>query len=61
MTGKKNILNAIKGAVSLSKPRAAAAITVPYLVTEDTPLTRFVLDRLEGPLKELFVMSFAAQ
>ena len=30
-------------------------------MTDDTPLTRFVLDRLEGPSKELFAMSFAAQ
>ena len=60
MAGKKNIMNAIKRAVSPSKSRATSTATASN-VTQDTPLTRFVLDRLEGPSKELFAMSFAAQ
>ena len=58
MAGKKNIMDAIKRAVSPSKPRATLTAT-PSSDAADTPLTRFVLDRLEGPSKELFAMSFA--
>ena len=61
MGGKKNIMTAIKRAVSPVKPRGTADENGVSFVMEHTPFTRFVMDRLSGPSKELFALSFAVQ
>ena len=60
MTGKKVIMNAIKRAVSPAKLRAASTDSL-ISAAENASLTAVDLDRLEGPSKQLFAMSFAAQ
>ena len=61
MAGKKNIMTKTKRAISPLKPRREADDSGPSSIAEHTPLTRFVMDRLTGPSKELFSLSFAVQ
>ena len=62
MAGKKNVMATIKRAMSPLRPRHAADESVASSVTADhTPLTRFVMNKLTGPSRELFALSFAVQ
>ena len=53
-------MNAIRRAVSPAMLRAASTDSL-ISAAENAPLTAFVLDRLEGPSKQLFAKSFEAQ
>jgi hypothetical protein len=55
-------MNAIKRAVApLQRSRTSVTDAGPSSATEHSLLTEFVLNRLQGPSKELFAISFAAQ
>ena len=55
------MMTKIKRAISPLKPRHEADDSGPSSVAEHTPLTRFVMNKLTGPSKELFALSFAVQ
>ena len=62
MAGKKNVMATIKRAISPLRPRRPADEAAgPSATAEHTPLTKFVMDKLTGPSKELFALSFAVQ
>ena len=61
MTGRMSMMNAIKRAVSPLRPSRTTATDAGSSSTEVASLTEFVLNRLQGPSKELFALSFAAQ
>ena len=55
------MMNAVKRAVSPLRPcRTSATDAGPSSALEVAFLTKFVLNRLQGPSKELFALSFAA-
>ena len=60
---KKNIMNSIKRAISPLRPRVAADedVFASLTICGGRALTRFVMDKLTGPSKELFALSFAMQ
>ncbi len=62
MTGRMSVMNAIKRAVSPLRPSLTTATDAgPSSPPALSSLTDFVLNRLQGPSKQLFALSFAAQ